>query len=72
MLMNASRYGIWLIGARGGVATSAMVGLAALRRGLTRENGLVSSFFKSPLGTDNQAFFEQTGQLVAWAQGRRE
>jgi myo-inositol-1-phosphate synthase len=38
---NPPRYGIWLVGARGGVATSAIVGLAALRGRLTTETGLV-------------------------------
>ena len=35
--------GIWLIGAKGGVATTTIVGLAALNRGLVPELGLVSS-----------------------------
>ena len=34
--------GIWLIGARGGVAAAAVVGLCALRRDLTGECGLIS------------------------------
>jgi len=37
------RFGIWLIGARGGVSTSTVVGWAALRRQLTTETGLVSA-----------------------------
>ena len=41
--MSAPRFGIWLIGARGGVATSTLVGLSALRQGLTDEIGLVSA-----------------------------
>lgn len=41
--MPTSRFGIWLIGARGGVSTATVVGLSALRRGLTAETGLVSS-----------------------------
>lgn len=41
--MSASRLGIWLIGARGGVATTTVTGLAALRRGLAGETGLVSA-----------------------------
>lgn len=39
--------GLWLIGARGGVATTAILGLEALRRGLTTTTGLVT---ESPLG----------------------
>ena len=37
------RFGIWLIGARGGVSTSTVVGLSALRQQLTAETGLVSA-----------------------------
>ncbi|MFI4873876.1 MAG: inositol-3-phosphate synthase [Blastopirellula sp. JB062] len=40
--MARSRVGIWLIGARGGVAATTIVGLAALRRGLVDTVGLVS------------------------------
>ena len=32
--MVDSRIGIWLIGAKGGVASTAILGLAALKRGL--------------------------------------
>jgi len=41
--MSAPRFGIWIIGARGGVATSTAVGLAALQHDLTGETGLVSA-----------------------------
>jgi myo-inositol-1-phosphate synthase len=41
--MAAPRFGIWLIGARGGVATSTVVGWAALQRQLTSNTGLVSA-----------------------------
>ncbi len=41
--MTASRIGLWLIGARGGVATTTTLGLSALRQGLADEIGLVSS-----------------------------
>lgn len=41
--MSNPRIGIWLIGARGGVATSTAFGLAALQRQLTEETGLVSA-----------------------------
>ncbi|MGI6415757.1 MAG: inositol-3-phosphate synthase [Thermoguttaceae bacterium] len=40
--MASGRLGIWLIGARGGVATTATVGLCALARGLVGESALVS------------------------------
>ena len=40
--MANGRLGIWLIGARGGVATTATVGLCALARGLVGEAALVS------------------------------
>ena len=43
MPKNAPRFGIWLIGARGGVATSTAVGWSALQRQLTSETGLVSA-----------------------------
>ena len=41
--MDSPRFGIWFIGARGGVSTSTIVGLAALRRQLTPSTGLVSA-----------------------------
>lgn len=41
--MADARIGIWLIGARGGVATTACVGLTALRRGLVPPVGLVTA-----------------------------
>jgi len=37
-----ARIGIWLIGARGGIASTTLVGLAALRRGLAPDAGLVT------------------------------
>jgi myo-inositol-1-phosphate synthase len=37
------RIGIWLIGARGGVAATTLVGLAALAKGIVRPVGLVSA-----------------------------
>jgi myo-inositol-1-phosphate synthase len=40
--MSNQRLGIWFIGARGGIATTAMTGLFALQKGLTRDTGLVS------------------------------
>jgi myo-inositol-1-phosphate synthase len=41
--MARRKIGVWLIGAWGGVATTVVVGLLALRRGLTNTTGLVSS-----------------------------
>src|SRR5262245_43267552 len=41
--MARRKLGLWLIGAKGGVATTVTVGLAALRRGLTGTTGLVSA-----------------------------
>jgi myo-inositol-1-phosphate synthase len=40
--MSESRIGIWLIGARGGVASTATLGLIALGKGLVGTEGLVS------------------------------
>jgi myo-inositol-1-phosphate synthase len=41
--MARPRIGIWFIGAKGGVASTATVGLAALKRGWIQETGLASS-----------------------------
>src|SRR5277367_3506699 len=41
--MARSRIGIWFIGAKGGVATTAQVGLIALKKGLIGNAGLVST-----------------------------
>jgi myo-inositol-1-phosphate synthase len=40
--MARARIGIWLIGAKGGVASTATVGLTALKKGLIGDAGLVS------------------------------
>jgi myo-inositol-1-phosphate synthase len=40
--MAQRRIGIWVIGAKGGVATTSIVGLVALKRGLTGPQGLVT------------------------------
>lgn len=40
--MTKRKVGVWLIGAWGGVATTVVVGLAALRKGLTETTGLVT------------------------------
>jgi len=47
--MARNRIGVWFIGAKGGVASTAIVGLLALRRGLTQTTALVSELpnFKS-------------------------
>src|SRR5438067_5179071 len=41
--MPQRKLGLWLIGAKGGVATTVVVGLAAIRKGLTESHGLVSA-----------------------------
>src|SRR6185312_15017654 len=41
--MPQRKLGLWLIGAKGGVATTVVVGLVALRKGLTDQQGLVSA-----------------------------
>jgi myo-inositol-1-phosphate synthase len=41
--MARPKLGLWLVGAKGGVATTVTVGLTALRRGLTGTSGLVSA-----------------------------
>lgn len=41
--MARSRIGIWLIGAKGGVATTAMTGLLALQKGLVGNAGLITT-----------------------------
>ena len=40
--MARRKLGVWLIGAKGGVATTVTVGLAALRKGLAGDQGLVT------------------------------
>jgi len=55
--MSNPRFGIWLIGARGCVATTAITGLFALQKGLARSTGLVSElppFAHLPLPTWDQ------------------
>ncbi len=42
ILMAQPSIGVWLIGARGGVATASILGLCALQRGLAAPTGLVS------------------------------
>jgi myo-inositol-1-phosphate synthase len=55
--MVAPRIGIWIVGARGGVATTTLVGLAALRAGQIDQIGLVSAlpqFAELPLAAWDQ------------------
>jgi myo-inositol-1-phosphate synthase len=40
--MARRKIGVWLIGAKGGVSTSVTVGLVALKKGLTSDQGLVT------------------------------
>lgn len=40
--MARRRLGVWIIGAKGGVATTVILGLVALRKGLAGQEGLVS------------------------------
>ncbi len=48
--MKKTQIGIWLVGARGAVATSTVLGLVALRKGLIPTTGLVSELpFFAPL-----------------------
>ena len=49
--MARARIGVWLVGARGGVATTSVLGLTALRKGLAGHQGLVSQL---PLFEDLQ------------------
>jgi hypothetical protein len=58
--MARQRIGIWLFGARGGVATTAIVGLAALRR------GLVGIEYIQSLGVDEHEFGRQFRMLERW------
>jgi myo-inositol-1-phosphate synthase len=41
--MSAQRIGIWLVGAKGGVATTTMTGLLALQQGLINTTGLITA-----------------------------
>ncbi len=53
--MARRRIGVWLIGAKGGVATTVIVGLVALKKGLAGDQGLVTQL----------PFFEGL-DLLAW------
>lgn len=55
--MSSPRIGLWIVGARGGVATTTLVGLAALRAGQIDQVGLVSAladFAELPLASWDQ------------------
>jgi myo-inositol-1-phosphate synthase len=41
--MNEGRTGIWFVGARGSVATTAAIGLAGLAEGIVRPVGLTTA-----------------------------
>jgi myo-inositol-1-phosphate synthase len=63
--MSESRVGLWLIGAFGGVGTTAALGLAALARGLTEETGMVTALpFFDGLDLDRPAAFVVGGHDV--------
>jgi myo-inositol-1-phosphate synthase len=63
--MAPARVGIWLIGAKGGVATTTTVGLSALQRGLIGEAGLVSQLPQfSGLGLAGWADFAVGGHEI--------
>ncbi len=56
--MNERRVGLWLVGACGGVGTTAALGLAALARGLTDTTSLVTALpLFEPLGLDEPGQF---------------
>ena len=44
--MASNRFGVWFIGAYGGVATTAALGIAALKRGLVPGSGMVTELEK--------------------------
>jgi myo-inositol-1-phosphate synthase len=63
--MTDRRVGLWLVGACGGVGTTAALGLAALARGLTDNTALVTALpFFEPLGLDEPARFVVGGHEV--------
>jgi myo-inositol-1-phosphate synthase len=63
--MSERRVGLWLIGACGGVGTTATLGLAALARGLTDTTSLVTALpLFEPLGLDVPARFVVGGHEV--------
>ncbi len=63
--MASRDIGIWLVGAKGGVATTAIVGLTALQRGLTGHAGLVSELAEfARLGPADWPVFVVAGHEV--------
>jgi myo-inositol-1-phosphate synthase len=63
--MNDRRVGLWLIGAFGGVATTAALGLAALSRRLTDETSLVTALpLFDPLDLDDPGQFVVGGHDI--------
>ncbi len=63
--MSERRFGLWLIGAFGGVATTVALGLAALRRGLVEPISLVTALpLFEPLQLDAPAQFVIGGHDV--------
>src|SRR5262245_26999209 len=63
--MQTRRVGLWLIGACGGVGSTAALGLAALRRGLTDTTSLVTALPQlAPLDLDDYASFVVGGHEV--------
>jgi myo-inositol-1-phosphate synthase len=74
--MTARRIGLWMIGAFGGVGTTAALGLAALRRGATSEIGLVTALpLFADLDLDAPDQFVVGGHDIrkaSFAQGIRE
>jgi myo-inositol-1-phosphate synthase len=63
--MSERRVGLWLIGACGGVGTTATLGLAALTRGLTDSTSLVTALpLFEPLGLDAPARFVVGGHEI--------
>jgi myo-inositol-1-phosphate synthase len=66
--MHDRRVGLWLIGACGGVGTTAALGLAALQRGLTDTTSLVTALpLFDPLGLDDFGCFIVGGHEVRQA-----
>jgi myo-inositol-1-phosphate synthase len=63
--MNERRVGLWLVGAFGGVGTTAALGLAALARGLSDTTSLVTALpLFEPLGLDGFDRFTVGGHEV--------
>ncbi len=63
--MSERRVGLWLVGACGGVGTTAALGLAALARSLTDTTSLVTALpLFEPLGLDAPARFVVGGHEV--------